>query len=145
MDRIRYRRDLQQWALCLPAACGRPAGQLSGQLGVDAQLRRQLRRQLRLQLGQALAAAAAAPARALGLQLRLHLDPEDCTEWEQEHPDTHGWWFVPHLVLVVLSLVNQPAFLLTRSVSDSFIRLIRLNAMKPAFRGNLLELFIKFK
>lgn len=58
-NRRRYRRDSQQWAMCLPAGCGQRRGRED--LGVD------------------LAAAVSPLGKTLGVQLRLHLDPADCS------------------------------------------------------------------
>ncbi|KAK3908003.1 Cyanidin 3-O-glucoside 7-O-glucosyltransferase (acyl-glucose) [Frankliniella fusca] len=71
-NRRRYRRDSQQWAVCLPTDCtakGRAArrGQDSGQEQDEDE-----------DLGELLAAAVSPMARALGVHLRVALDPIDC-------------------------------------------------------------------
>ncbi|KAE8750256.1 hypothetical protein FOCC_FOCC003064 [Frankliniella occidentalis] len=60
-NRRRYRRDLMQWAVCLPAACHRDAG--PGRLG------------------DALAASIDGLAKKLGVELLLRLNPNDCTDF----------------------------------------------------------------
>ncbi|XP_052126811.1 nose resistant to fluoxetine protein 6-like [Frankliniella occidentalis] len=114
-NRRRYRRDWQQWAMCLPAECGR-RGALSD-LQKNPKAHHGLA-DLSHHLGEALASAVNPIGEALGVQLRLHIEPTDCYNPPSPGDPNYSPLYRPLFLFGSFFILLFPALTIAASVKE---------------------------